>query len=95
VRAAARIGLAPYLAGLAFAAIRARPQAEQPGDAALVPVVLAIMHFAHGVGMLAGAAQYGPPLSALAASVGLNGLSASLAPAPEPVFAPSLGPAET
>ena len=46
--------------------VQAARRAAHPGDAALVPVVLATMHGAHGVGELAGAAHYGPPWAALA-----------------------------
>jgi hypothetical protein len=53
--------------------------------------VLAIMHFAHGLGMLVGVGRHGPPLAALASVARLDGLVESAAPEPEPVFAPSLG----
>src|SRR5947209_16176254 len=48
VRAVARIGLRAYAAALAAAAVKAAADAEEPGDALLVPVVLAVMHLGHG-----------------------------------------------
>jgi succinoglycan biosynthesis protein ExoA len=89
-RAAARAGLGLYVGVLAYAGIRALPRAEPASDALLVPEVLAIMHFAHGLGMLVGAVRHGPPLAALVSVAGLDGLVESVAPEPEPVFAPSL-----
>ena len=86
-RSAARAGLGLYAGALAYAGVRALPRAEPSSDALLVPGVLAIMHFAHGLGMLMGAARHGPPLAALASVAGLD----SVAPETEPVFAPSLG----
>jgi len=93
VRRLARRGIGIYVSVLAGAAVRALRDAEQPADAALVPVVLATMHFAHGSGALWAAARHGPPLAALAQVLGLRGLARSLAPAPQEVFAPSLLPA--
>jgi hypothetical protein len=90
-RTAARAGLGLYTGVLAYAGIRALPRAEPASDALLVPVVLAIMHFAHGLGMLVGVGRHGPPLAALASVARLDGLVESAAPEPEPVFAPSLG----
>ena len=52
--------------------------------------VLAVMHFAHGVGELRGAVRHGVPLAGLANVVGLERAAAALAPGKEPVFAPSL-----
>jgi succinoglycan biosynthesis protein ExoA len=90
IRKLARLGASVYGAALAFAGLRAVQETERPDEAALVPVVLAVMHLAHGVGAFAAATRYGPPLSALAKVLGLRGLAKRLAPAPEPVFAPSL-----
>jgi GT2 family glycosyltransferase len=90
VRRAARVGVAIYAGALFAAGARAVPRSENRLDAALVPIVLATMHFGHGTGMVAGAVRHGAPLAALAAAVTLNGLARSLAPPPEPVFAPSL-----
>jgi succinoglycan biosynthesis protein ExoA len=91
VRAAARSGVAAYGAALAYAGLRALPRAERPGQAALVPVVLAAMHLGHGLGMLRGSVRHGPPLAALASVAGLDSLAASAGSGSEPVFAPSLG----
>jgi succinoglycan biosynthesis protein ExoA len=90
IAAAARLGVASYLGLLGAAGVRALPKAEASSDALLVPVALATMHLAHGVGMLVGAFRHSPPLSALAAIARLRSLSERLAPAAEPVYAPSL-----
>jgi GT2 family glycosyltransferase len=90
-RRAARAGLGLYVGVLAHAGIRALPRANPPSEALLVPEVLAIMHFAYGLGMLAGAIRHGPPLAALASLAGADRLAEAVAPAPESVFAPSLG----
>jgi succinoglycan biosynthesis protein ExoA len=88
-RRPARAGVALYTAALGRASLRARR--ERAGvDALLMPAVLAVMHLGHGSGFLRGALRFGPPLAALASVAGLDGLAASLAPAPEPVFNPSL-----
>ena len=55
-----------------------------------MPVVLATMHGAHGVGELTGAVRYGPPWSALAMAAGLTEIGDALEPPPEAVYAPSL-----
>jgi succinoglycan biosynthesis protein ExoA len=89
-RSAARAGLGVYAVALAGTGIGAARRARPTSDAALVPAVLAIMHFGHGLGMLAGAAKHGPPLAALASVVGLDRLAGSLDSPAEPVFAPSL-----
>jgi glycosyltransferase involved in cell wall biosynthesis len=90
IRRAARAGLKLYLAAIAVAGIRALPRAEPKSDALLVPGVLAIMHFGHGVGMLVGAVRDEPPLAALASIAGLGSSADSAAPGQEAVFAPSL-----
>lgn len=86
----ARVGVGAYAVALLATGVQAARRAEHPGDAALVPAVLATMHGAHGVGELAGAARYGPPWAALARAGGLGGAAQALAPAPEAVYAPSL-----
>jgi hypothetical protein len=53
-------------------------------------VVLAVMHYGHGAGFLAGCASYGLPLAAVLRAVGLESLAERAMPASEPVFAPSL-----
>jgi succinoglycan biosynthesis protein ExoA len=90
IRPAARAGLRLYACTLAYAGIRALPRAEAAPDALLVPGVLAIMHSAHGLGMLLGAVRHGPPLAALASVAGLDWLVEPVAPESESVFAPSL-----
>ena len=72
LRRPARLGMAVYAATLAAAGLRS-------GNA-LVPVVLVVMHFAHGAGQIEGWVRYGPPLHL----VGLE------PPEGEPVYAPSL-----
>ena len=59
-----------------------------------MPVVLATMHGAHGVGELAGAVQYGPPWAALALAAGLSGAAERAAMDETAVFAPSLHAAD-
>jgi len=84
-----RAGLGAYAAALAaatLAAARARPQPE----ALLVPVVLPIMHLAHGLGFLRGALRHGPPLAALGQATGLTPRAAVARPDGEVVFNPSL-----
>jgi glycosyltransferase involved in cell wall biosynthesis len=90
LRRAARAGLGLYVVAIGSAAARAVPDAESPIDALLLPVVLAVMHFGHGVGMLAAIGREGVPTSALASAAGLHDLAKRLAPPPEPVVAPSL-----
>jgi glycosyltransferase involved in cell wall biosynthesis len=89
-RMVARAGLGAYAGLLAVAGLRAAVDAEQPVDAALVPVVLGVIHTAHGAGAYAGALRYGPPVSALARALGLRRLATRLMSAPEAVSAPSL-----
>jgi hypothetical protein len=86
----ARAGLVLYAASLATAGVRALPAAESPGDAALVPAVLIIMHFAHGVGQMQGWVRHGPPWPALARLAGLERLIAVPAGDAGSVHAPSL-----
>jgi hypothetical protein len=50
--------------------------AEPSTEALLVPIALATMHFAHGVGFIRGSARYGPPLPALASIAHLDHLTA-------------------
>jgi succinoglycan biosynthesis protein ExoA len=85
-----RRALVIYVAVLAGAGIWAVREAEQPRDAALVPLVLATMHLAHGSGSLYAAARHGPPLAALARVAGFSPLATRLTPRAEQVWAPSL-----
>ena len=48
---------------------------KHPSDAGLVPVVLAIMHVAYGVGTMRGAVRHDPPLAAVAGTLGFTGLA--------------------
>lgn len=86
----ARAGVGVYTAALLAAEGRAWHDAEKRSDAALAPVVLLCMHFAHGAGALRGALRHGPPLAALAEALGLAQLAVRLAPSSQTVFAPSL-----
>jgi succinoglycan biosynthesis protein ExoA len=90
VRRAARAGLAVYAAALAGAGVTAMRSTDDTAAAALVPVVLAAMHFGHGAGMLRGVARHGVPVAAVARVLGLEDVAARFDPEPMPVFAPSL-----
>jgi succinoglycan biosynthesis protein ExoA len=90
LRRLARRGLVIYAAVLSGAGIQVVNEAERPRDAALVPLVLATMHLAHGSGSLYAAARHGPPLAALARVVGFGRLAMRLTPRPAQVSAPSL-----
>lgn len=90
VRRFARLGLGLYGGLVILDGIRALPRADPRSDALLVPLVLGTMHFAFGVGAFTGATRHGFPTAALASAARLDQLAESLAPAPEPVFAPSL-----
>jgi succinoglycan biosynthesis protein ExoA len=86
----ARAGLVLYAASLAAAGVRALPAADSPGDAALVPAVLIVMHFAHGVGQMRGWVRHGPPWPALVRLAGLERLIDLPADEAGAVHAPSL-----
>ena len=86
----ARAGVGAYGIALAAAAVQAARRTDRRGDAALVPVVLATMHGAHGVGELIGAAHYGPPWAALARAANLSRAPEGRAPDDTAVFSPSL-----
>jgi succinoglycan biosynthesis protein ExoA len=95
-RRLARVGLGLYASVLALDGVRAFPRAQPRSDALRVPVVLAVMHGAFGVGALIGVKRYGVPIAALASVAELDAVAESFAPTPEPPFAPSLdGAAET
>ena len=90
IRRLARLGETIYAASLLRAGAAARVDAQPRSDAALVPVVLAVMHAAHGAGQITGWLRYGPPVRAIAT---IAGLDRWLGPEPadgEPVDAPSL-----
>jgi succinoglycan biosynthesis protein ExoA len=89
-RTLARVGLAGYLAALLTAGALSRRDTEDSAEALLVPVVLGVMHFAHGSGFLRGAARHGPPLAAICNALGFKTLAERFAPPERSVFAPSL-----
>jgi succinoglycan biosynthesis protein ExoA len=89
-RRVARAAVAVYGLALAGAGVRAAAQAENGTDAALVPVVLAAMHLGNGVGVLRGVIRNGPPLAALATTLGLPKVAAKLSRPRDTVYAPSL-----
>jgi succinoglycan biosynthesis protein ExoA len=91
IRRLARLGEAVYAASLVAAGIRSLSAAESPADAGLVPVVLVVMHFSHGLGQMYGWARYGPPIQAVAALCRIDGVL-GMTPSEQPVHAPSLGP---
>lgn len=89
-RRLARIGLAAYVATIASAGVSAAREGDTTA-AATVPVVLATMHFAAGVGFLRGMARFGIPWAALARISGSRMLQRLAPSVPgEPVYAPSL-----
>jgi succinoglycan biosynthesis protein ExoA len=81
----ARLGLLIY--GTTLAAATAETARRSRSSAALVPVVLATMHIAHGVGFLEGAYRWGTPWRALWRIVGGGGDGA---PHGDSIQAPSL-----
>jgi succinoglycan biosynthesis protein ExoA len=89
LRRLARRGLAVYGAALIGAGVRAARDADTLGDAALVPIVLLVMHFGHGIGQIRGWLRYGPPLAAVASIAGWPAAGAS-SRTEEHVYAPSL-----
>jgi len=90
LRRLARGALGIYAGALAGSVVLVWPTAEHKADVALVPVVLAVIHVAHGVGAIQGAIRYGPPTSALARVLALRGVARRTAPSPQAVWAPSL-----
>jgi hypothetical protein len=89
-RRASRAGLLLYATALASAGIQAARSAERPADAALVPVVLATMHFAHGTGALRAVRRHGAPWAAIATALGAERLARLLTRPNIEVWAPSL-----
>ncbi len=86
----ARGALGAYICVLAIAGMHAARSAEDTRDATLVPLVLVVMHLAHGTGAWAGALRHGAPAAGIARVLGLHGLASRLWPAAAPVYAPSL-----
>ena len=73
-RRTARLGIIVYgvtVTSAGIDALRAAPS-PPPSEAALVPVVLAVMHVAHGLGQWVGWVRFRPPVDALAALVRLG-----------------------
>jgi succinoglycan biosynthesis protein ExoA len=91
IRQLARLGFGGYLGALIVTGVRTRSQAGSDAEAALVPMVLAIMHLGHGIGTLDGFRMYGLPLAALARLARREDLAARFARPPSPVYAPALG----
>ena len=87
----AQFGELLYVVSLTVAGVRARATSESGSDAALVPAVLLLMHYGHGLGQLKGWMQYGAPYAAVAHLAGLKGLGADPSSVDDPVYAPSLG----
>ncbi|HEY4827927.1 MAG TPA: glycosyltransferase [Solirubrobacteraceae bacterium] len=94
VRRAARVGVALYSGALAGAGVVAAREEDAGTNAALVPLVLAVMHLGFGVGFLRGVTRHGAPLAAAAGALGLTRLASTLSADPPPVFAPSLAAGE-
>ena len=88
LRQASRAGLAAYGAAVSSCGLAAAGRARPRRDAALVPVVLATMHLAHGAGFWLGVARHGVPVAALLRAAGLPAAAGRRAPVP--VHAPSL-----
>lgn len=89
-RRIARAALVAYAAALLGAAVQALWRRRSVASALLLPVVLATMHLAHGVGFLEGARRWGIPWAALLRVSGLRADPDDEAPYRGPVFAPGL-----
>jgi succinoglycan biosynthesis protein ExoA len=90
VRRLARVGQGVYGVSLITAGVRSLPAAQAPQDAALVPVVLVIMHAAHGLGQMYGWVSYGLPWRAVVGVAHAEGWLNSPTATDNPVHAPSL-----
>jgi succinoglycan biosynthesis protein ExoA len=64
VRTLARAGVLAYAGVVGVASAQALPAAEEPLDAAALPVVFGVMHGAWGFGYLSGSVRFGPQLTA-------------------------------
>jgi glycosyltransferase involved in cell wall biosynthesis len=89
LRRMAQVGTISY--GAALIAATADATRREGRQDPLVPIVLATMHVAHGVGFLEGCRRWGVPWAALR---GLAGGSARSAPYCGPIYSPSLGAAQ-
>jgi glycosyltransferase involved in cell wall biosynthesis len=69
---AARAALAAYALTVLGVSAATLPRAEDPSDAAALPLVFACMHFPWGTGFLAGLVRWGPPLAAFRRLAGLR-----------------------
>jgi hypothetical protein len=90
LRTIARMGIGVYGVAVVAGSLAVARHAKDARDAALVPIVLVVMHLAHGAGTIRGSLRNGPPLAGIASALGLGRLGERLRPAPTPVFAPSL-----
>ncbi len=90
LRRAARAALAMYGGTLVVAGARAAADAEPRTDAVMVPVVLAVIHFGNGVGVIRGVLRSGFPLAAVATALGAVRAAAKLSRPAESVSSPSL-----
>lgn len=89
-RALARIGATAYAAAVGIEAARTASRADDPAAAALMAVILPIMHVSWGLGFLRRAVT-DPPLAALARLAGSGRLAIALdRRGDEPVHAPTL-----
>jgi succinoglycan biosynthesis protein ExoA len=68
----ARRALLAYGVALAGGTVEAAAQDGQARDVVWVPAVLGVMHVSWGAGFLVGCARFGPPVAALARSLGLT-----------------------
>ncbi len=89
LRRAAYLGMVAYAGALVAAAVPGFWRGKRE-TAVLVPVTLATMHTAHGVGFLEGVARWGLPWAALLRIAGLRANPEDEAPYQGPISAPSL-----
>lgn len=90
LRSSARFVVACYAAGLGAAGAGAFANARPRSDALLVPGVLAVMHFAHGTGMLLGTIRHEFPLASLISLARSESPSEPPHAPARPVHSPSL-----
>jgi glycosyltransferase involved in cell wall biosynthesis len=90
IRRLARAGLGLYASVLLGSGVATAKDADQPGDAVVVPAVLAVMHLGHGLGAVRAARRYGPPVAAIARAFAGPVRARRLTPSSQHVFAPSL-----
>lgn len=90
LRTAARGAMTAYGLALGLAAVSVLESAERPADAAVVPGVLATMHFGNGSGLIVGVMRHGLPRAALMSVLGLRSGAGHPTHSREAVYAPSL-----